>query len=231
MKTSGAIHELFLLVNTFIEFAGNFFWKFWKCANQCRKEIKIKTVHALPAYTVKKLREIPMWTTVGRTKRREGRKIPTPTSFGSAPPLSASEFGAFRHSFFTVYKRVVQVPSIVCRSYNLLIHYRDECQMLVRKVNQPVGSQKIWLYTVKKPCRNAPNSDVDNGGAEPNDVGVGIFRHPCRLVHATVVHIEISRSFFYSVGKTSHILSPLAFSINRAENYNSDLKSKEKQKN
>jgi hypothetical protein len=33
----------------------------------------------------KKLRKIPMWTTVVRTKRRGGRKIPTPTSFGSAP--------------------------------------------------------------------------------------------------------------------------------------------------
>jgi hypothetical protein len=41
-----------------------------------------------------------MWTTVARTKRRGGRKIPTPTSFGSAPPLSASEFGAFRYGFF-----------------------------------------------------------------------------------------------------------------------------------
>jgi hypothetical protein len=50
----------------------------------------------------KKLREIPLWTTVARTKRRGGRKIPTPTSFGSAPPLSTSEFGAFRHGFFTV---------------------------------------------------------------------------------------------------------------------------------
>ncbi len=36
-------------------------------------------------------------------------------------------------------------------------------------------------YTVKKPCRNAPTSDADNGGAEPNDVGVGIFRPPRRL--------------------------------------------------
>jgi hypothetical protein len=50
--------------------------------------------------------------------------------------------------------------------------------------------------TVKKPCRNAPNSDVDNGGSEPNDVGVGIFRPPRRLVRATVVHIGISPSFF-----------------------------------
>jgi hypothetical protein len=41
-----------------------------------------------------------MWTTVARTKRCGDQKIPTPTSFGSAPPLSASEFGAFRHGFF-----------------------------------------------------------------------------------------------------------------------------------
>jgi hypothetical protein len=41
-----------------------------------------------------------MWTTVARTKRRGGRKIPTPMSFGSAPPLSALEFGEFRHGFF-----------------------------------------------------------------------------------------------------------------------------------
>jgi hypothetical protein len=52
--------------------------------------------------TVKKLCEIPMWTTVARTKRRGGRKIPTSPSFGSAPPLLTSEFGAFRHGFFTV---------------------------------------------------------------------------------------------------------------------------------
>ncbi len=37
---------------------------------------------------------------MARTKRRGDRKIPTSTSFGSAPPLSASEFGAFRHGFF-----------------------------------------------------------------------------------------------------------------------------------
>ncbi len=37
---------------------------------------------------------------MARTKRCGCRKIPTPTSFGSAPPLSASEFGAFRHGFF-----------------------------------------------------------------------------------------------------------------------------------
>jgi hypothetical protein len=54
-------------------------------------------------------------------------------------------------------------------------------------------------YTVKKSCRNAPNSDVDNGGAEPKDVGVGIFLPPRRLVRATVVHVGISGSFFYSV--------------------------------
>jgi hypothetical protein len=41
-----------------------------------------------------------MWTTVARTKRHGGRKIPTLTSFVSAPPLLTSEFGAFRHGFF-----------------------------------------------------------------------------------------------------------------------------------
>jgi hypothetical protein len=45
-------------------------------------------------------------------------------------------------------------------------------------------------------CRNTPNSDVDNGGVEPKDVGVGIFRPPRRLVRATVIHIGILRSFF-----------------------------------
>ncbi len=60
-------------------------------------------------------------------------------------------------------------------------------------------NKRPLLYTVKKPCRNPPNSDVDNGGAEPNDVGVGIFRPSRRLVRATVVHVGISRSFFYSV--------------------------------
>ncbi len=61
------------------------------------------------------------------------------------------------------------------------------------------------MYTVKKPCRNAPNPDVDNGGAEPNDVGVGIFRPPRRLVRATDVDIGISRSFFYSVAESCGI--------------------------
>jgi hypothetical protein len=59
---------------------------------------------------------------------------------------------------------------------------------------------QIGKYTVKKACRNAPNSDAENGDAEPNDVGVGIFLPPRRLVRTTVVHIGISRSFFYSVG-------------------------------
>jgi hypothetical protein len=36
----------------------------------------------------------------GANQTTWGRKIPTPTSFGSAPPLSASEFGALRHGFF-----------------------------------------------------------------------------------------------------------------------------------
>ncbi len=73
-----------------------------------------------------------------------------------------------------------------------------------------------YVYTVKKPCRNAPNSDVDNGGAEPNDVGVGIFRPPCRLVRATVVHIGISRSFFYSVVNT--IIAFLLLAKSKNEN-------------
>jgi hypothetical protein len=46
-------------------------------------------------YTVKKLPKIPMLATVARIKRRGG-----PTCFGSAPPLSTSAFGAFRHGFF-----------------------------------------------------------------------------------------------------------------------------------
>ncbi len=48
------------------------------------------------------------------------------------------------------------------------------------------------VHRKKKPCRNAPNSDADNGGAEPKDVEVGIFRPPRRLVRATVVHIGIT---------------------------------------
>ncbi len=57
----------------------------------------------------------------------------------------------------------------------------------------------ITLHYKKRPCPNPPNSDVDNGGAEPKDVGVGIFRPPHRLVRATDVHIGISRSIFYGV--------------------------------
>jgi hypothetical protein len=44
------------------------------------------------------------------------------------------------------------------------------------------------------------NSDVDNGGADPKDVWVGIFRPPRRSVRATVVHIGISISFFLQCG-------------------------------
>jgi hypothetical protein len=70
----------------------------------------------------------------------------------------------------------------------------------VRTVRTCVVLVRFDLPTlIKKPCRNAPNSDVDNGGVEPKDVGVGIFRPPRGLVRATVVHIGISRSFFYSV--------------------------------
>jgi hypothetical protein len=58
-------------------------------------------------------------------------------------------------------------------------------------------SGSLLVYTVKKkPCRNAPNSDVDNDGAEANDEGVGIFRSPRRFVRAIVVHNGISRNFF-----------------------------------
>jgi hypothetical protein len=48
----------------------------------------------------------------------------------------------------------------------------------------------------EKPSGNALNSDFANGGTEPKDVGVEIFRPPCRLVRATVVHIGILHSFF-----------------------------------
>ncbi len=63
----------------------------------------------------------------------------------------------------------------------------------------PWITEHFYSTLWKKPCPYAPNSDVDNGGAEPNDMGIGIFRPPRRLVRATVVHIGISRSFFYSV--------------------------------
>jgi hypothetical protein len=49
-----------------------------------------------------------MWTKVARIKRRADGKIPTPTSFGSAPQLSTSEFGAFRHGFFNSVGYTVQ---------------------------------------------------------------------------------------------------------------------------
>ncbi len=48
-------------------------------------------------------------------------------------------------------------------------------------------------------CAKYADNDVDNDGAEPKDVGVGIFRPPRRLVRATVLQIGISLSFFYSV--------------------------------
>jgi hypothetical protein len=57
-------------------------------------------------------------------------------------------------------------------------------------------------HCYKKTYRNVPNSDVDNGGAEPKPVGVGIFRFPRRLVCTTVANIGISRSFFYSKAET-----------------------------
>jgi hypothetical protein len=60
-------------------------------------------------------------------------------------------------------------------------------------------SESIVDVYIRVLTLNAPNSDVDNGGAEPKDVGVGNFRHPRHLVRATDVHIGISRSFFNSV--------------------------------
>jgi hypothetical protein len=71
---------------------------------------------------------------------------------------------------------------------------------LLKNIFEQILNSSLAPYTVKKPCRIAPNCDADNGGAEPNDVGVGIFRPPHRLVRATDAHIGISRSFFYSVG-------------------------------
>jgi hypothetical protein len=62
------------------------------------------------------------------------------------------------------------------------------------RIYLPIKPPAVTPRTVKKPCRNAPNSDVDNGGAEPKDIG--IFRYPRLLVCATISHIEISRSFF-----------------------------------
>ncbi len=52
-------------------------------------------------------------------------------------------------------------------------------------------------YTAKKPCWNAPNSDVDISDGEPKDVGVGIFRPPPpRLVCATLSTSEFRAAFF-----------------------------------
>ncbi len=75
----------------------------------------------------------------------------------------------------------------------------------------------MQLHCKKMPCRTAPNSDVDKGGAEPNDVGVGIFQSQRRWVRATVVHSGMSRSFFYSVA----IPSCWYFSRNRGPEFKS----------
>ncbi len=66
---------------------------------------------------------------------------------------------------------------------------------------------------LKKPRRNAPNSDADNCGAEPNDVGAGIFRPLRRLVRATVVHIGILQSFFLQCMNLSQRLFNIFLSL------------------
>jgi hypothetical protein len=67
-------------------------------------ESGIKNIHCK-----KRMREISMWTTVARTKRRGGQKISTSTFFGSAPPLATSEFSAC--FFYSVYSTVSQPSS------------------------------------------------------------------------------------------------------------------------
>jgi hypothetical protein len=59
---------------------------------------------------------------------------------------------------------------------------------VVRRWKGVYGDVVDLVHCNKKPCRNARNSDVDNGdGAELKYVGVGIFRHPHRLVFYSVV--------------------------------------------
>ncbi len=114
---------------------------------------KSKQLHISQAETThcqKKLREIPMWTIVARTKRRGVRKIPTPTSFGSAPPLPTSEFGAFRHGFFLqcmqicegqvnliVNKSGILEPIMCCNDCHLL--FKDNSVPRVEKMGQMKG--------------------------------------------------------------------------------------------
>ncbi len=81
-----------------------------------------------------------MWTTVARTKRRRDRKIPTSTSFGSAPPLLASEFGAFRHGFFSVCKLLGGV-------HNFQATKRKEVGFLSCSSH----SLRLWPLTYKEP--------------------------------------------------------------------------------
>jgi hypothetical protein len=70
------------------------------------------------------------------------------------------------------------------------------------------GDELELVHCKIKPCRNAPNSDVDNGngganqtawvgGAEPRDVGVGIFR-PVWFA-PPLSTLEFRADFFYTV--------------------------------
>ncbi len=72
-----------------------------------------------------------------------------------------------------------------------------------------IGQHTVIFNTVKKPCRNAPNSDVGTGGAEPKDGGLGIFRPPRRLVRATVVHIGIVVSSWHTQSKIGLIFGQI----------------------
>ncbi len=47
-----------------------------------------------------------------------------------------------------------------------------------------------YYASVAKPSRKTSNFDKDNGGAEPNEMGVGISYHQ-PLLFRTVVHIGI----------------------------------------
>ncbi len=70
----------------------------------------------------------------------------------------------------------------------------DETNIL--QVVKAVEGETLTCHTVKKkPRRNAPNSGVENGGAEPKDVGVGTFRPPRRAQLSTS---EFRTAFLFS---------------------------------
>lgn len=73
-------------------------WRFWPCWSiRTASDLGPRTSPTLLKKSQSKVRCRQRWS---RTKRRGSRKLPAPTSFSSAPPLSTPGLNGLRHGFF-----------------------------------------------------------------------------------------------------------------------------------